>query len=407
METLKFLHITTHYPPAHLGGDARFVEYLSNELVTAGHEVHVFQNPSAFEFVRKQRVGDLGETTDAGVHRHLPSSPTSRMDILAALSLGNTASSRRMFENTVREVRPDVVHWHNTKGFFSTPLSSNSARMLFTAHDYYAVCPRYCLLRPGYRVCERPFLCQTCLLRWRKPPQLWRIGGRRVIRFPAGTVVISPSNFAARRLELDGVKVHSILRNFALDSANRMKGVRTWQSLIYVGLLERQKGILTLVDAFIKSRKKQDFGMWILGEGTQRTWIEKRIKEAGLNHRVRIPGFVPLQDAGHIFRESAAMVVPSESYENAPLSVLEAFSAGLPVIGSDIGGLPEILGSESGSSVFPPGDIERLAEVLVDLWNQRGTLPDRGRLARGVYDRLFNPKVHLARYFEIISENSS
>jgi len=407
METLKFLNITMNYPPAHFGGDARFVEYLSNELVRAGHEVHVFHNPSVFELLRKEKVANLEETTQAGVHRHVYRAKMPTLDALLALNFGNTNSSRHQLEQLLNEVRPDVVHWHNTKGFFGKPLPVKSPVALYTAHDYFAVCPRSALLRPGYRICRKPFLCQMCLLRWRKPSQLWRVGSRRTLQFPEGTAIISPSTFLAGVLERDGIKVDHILRSFVPDTRELVGERKPGKSLLYFGLLEKQKGVLTLLEAFDRSRKDHDFDLWIVGEGSLKDRIRSKVNELKLSDRVKVPGFTPLEGIAPILRESAAVVVPSENYENAPLAVLEAFSSGVPVIGSDIGGLPEILGPESGSVVFPPGDVNRLAEIMRNLWNQKGNLTELGRLARTTYERDFHPSVHLKKYMRIVSKGTS
>lgn len=403
METLKFLQVSTHFPPTHLGGDAKFVENLSNELARAGHEVHVLHNPSVFRYVRKRDSVDHVTTNPSGVHMHVPHTGTSKLDLLVSLGFGNSASTKRLFEDVLKDVKPDVVHWHNTKGFIASPLPSGQSQSLFTAHDYFVVCPRYCLLRPGYGVCESPLLCQTCLIGWKKIPELWRIGGRRVVRLPKDTIVITPSDFAGRRLEQDGVKVHHVLRNFALDSLREMGNTRAEKSLLYVGLLEKQKGVLTLVDAFTKSCSEHGFDLWMLGEGYLKKKIREVVDAAGLADRIHVPGFVPIDQSADILRDTAAMIVPSLSYENAPLAALEAFSASIPVIGSDIGGLPEILGSTSGSSTFPAGDSSRLAQEMKLLWNHRDQLPERRRLAREAYEREFSPRVHINRYLKIVS----
>ena len=131
METLKFLHVTMNYPPAHFGGDARFVEYLSNELIRAGHEVHVLHNPSVFELLRKKKAPDLDSVTQGGVRRHVHRPRMPRLDTLVALNFGSSVSSVDQYERLLKEVKPDVVHWHNTKGFLCRiHLSASTPRMI-------------------------------------------------------------------------------------------------------------------------------------------------------------------------------------------------------------------------------------------------------------------------------------
>jgi glycosyltransferase involved in cell wall biosynthesis len=400
MESLKFLMVSTHYPPAHMGGDAIFVEYLSNELVRAGHEVHVFHDPHVYALMRGH-LPNLDRVTPGGVHRATYKSAFGQTDPVLSLMFGRGPRSVRQFREIVDRLKPEVIHWHNTKGFIGRPVAIHDALSLYTAHDYYAVCPRSNLLRPGMKTCEHPFLCQSCLLRWGKPPQLWRACGNRVLKLPEEVVVISPSEFLAKRLAREGLKVDYVLRSLAPD-----RGVisprRGASRLVYLGTLEGTKGLMTLLEAFNISKDCQGFDLSIFGEGPQRTELESRMKTLGLEERVKLHGFVSLDKIKDTLSDAAASIVPAESYENAPLSAIEALSMGLPVIGTAIGGMPEILGSESGSVLIPPASPTRLADEIVNLWNNRGTLSERQAKARAVYDSFYSPEAHLKAYLGIV-----
>lgn len=405
MESLKFLMVSTHYPPAHLGGDARFVEYLSNELVKLGHEVHVLHSPYAFA-LQRGFLPDMPKTTADGVHIHTHLSAFGRVGPALGLVLGRSPGAARHFRETISMIRPEVTHWHNTKGFMGQPISSSSGSSLYTAHDYYAVCPKSNLLRPNMKPCETPLLCQSCLMLSRKPPQLWRAAGNRALNMPDGVRVIAPSMFLAKRLSTEGIRVDHILRNFSPDigiSASNEVASR----IIYLGILERFKGLMTLLDAFNISRDLQGFELSIFGEGSLRADLEKRTEALGLNGRVRIQGYAPLNEIRGTFCEAAAIVVPSESYENAPLVALEALSMGIPLLGSDIGGLPEILTPGSGSILVPPGNSVRLADEIVNLWNNREGLRERSAKARATYESLYSPIAHIKAYLKIVLESTT
>ena len=94
---------------------------------------------------------------------------------------------------------------------------------------------------------------------------------------------------------------------------------------------------------------------------------------------------------------SLAVVLPSEWYENAPMSVLESYALGKPLIGSDIGGIPELVKHDETGSLFPPGDVGRLAATLA----RYRDLPDRTvmgqvKTARELVSRHYT----IDRYFE-------
>lgn len=401
MESLKFLMVSTHYPPTHLGGDARFVEYLSNELVRSGHEVHVLHSPYAYALLGRS-VPRLDEVTAGGVRRHTYLPSTGRLDPLLSLAFGQGKGSVRRLQEICGEIKPDVVHWHNTKGFIGLPFATGRGASLYTAHDYYLVCPKGNLIRPGFRMCQDPILCHWCIMCSRKPPQLWRILGSRVANPPEGLAVISPSEFLARRLRRDGIRVDHILRSFVPDRGRLVHRERGVSRIVYLGALEMLKGPLTLLDAFSRCRDMQGFELSLFGEGTLRRVVTERVSALSLGDRVRVHGFVPLDELTGTLEETAAVILPSEMYENAPLVALEALSMGIPVIGSDIAGISEILRMDSGSTLFAPGDRDRLAHEIVALWDARGDMSEKRRKARETYEKRFSPDAHLKDYLSIV-----
>ena len=406
METLKFLMISSHYPPSHLGGDAVMVQYLSEELTLQGHEVHVMHNPAVYELVSKRSPLNNADTSSSLSPFVHGAAENSRLSVLAALTIDRSARSRAEVLDLAQQLKPDVVHWHNTNGFIGRPFIFHDAMTLYTAHDYYAVCPRSNLLRPDMSFCERPKLCQICLTRWKKPPQIWRIGSRRVIRFPEQMGVICPSDFMSRRLMRDGIATHHLLRNFVPDPAPRVSAETSTgnSSIAFIGMLEPHKGPRTLLEAFAVSSDRQGFRLHIVGEGSLRGELNGRVKALGLADRVSVPGFLPRSEVESIRRNSAAIVVPSEWPENAPLTALESLALGVPVLASDAGGLPEIVGSESGSMIFKAGDVENLVDCIVSLWQNRTHLREMKRKAREAYVNRFSPAVHVAQYLKIIHE---
>jgi glycosyltransferase involved in cell wall biosynthesis len=406
METLRFLMVSTHFPPQHLGGDAVFVEYLSRELIRRGHEVHVFHSPASYELLRDARPIVPDETADGGLKRHPYFSKLGRFYPVIELSLGFWGAAENRLKELTRDLKPDVVHWHNTKGFIGRPFASDGALCLYTAHDYTTVCPRSNLLRADMSICQTPKLCTVCHLKWRKPPQLWRAGKRRrVVSIPEQMKVLSVSDFVATRLGQDGIRVHKVIRGFVPDrGGNIRRDSSSPDTIVYLGLLEYHKGVLQLLDSFSKTRDEQGFRLAIIGEGTLKGELKRRIERHGLSDRVSIPGFIGREEVEATRRNAAVQIVPSVWYENAPSVILEAYSLGLPVLASDIGGLPEIVGPDSGSLLFPMGDVDRLARLMVDAWLTRDSLNDRRRMARRAYETRFSPDTHLNQYLRTISD---
>jgi glycosyltransferase involved in cell wall biosynthesis len=405
METLRFLMVSTHFPPYKMGGDANLVGYLAEELVRRGHEVHVAYNPSVYRILRGALPQGRNDAVpkDVTIHEFVPFA--ARPNLLLALTFGMDSRAKNWLESIANRSRFDVVHWHNTKGFVARPLAIGGSQSLYTAHDYYSVCPRSNLIRPGDKMCMNPEFCQFCLARWKKPPQLWRIGGRRVLRLPEGFKILCPSEYIANRLRTDGIDTHCVLRNFVPDPGESSSGIAARDdTIVFVGILERRKGPQTLLQAFIESKDDQHFKLVIAGEGPLKNALREKVRSSGVQDRISVPGFLSDADLEAVLRQASLMVVPSEWPDNAPLTTLEAFSFGVPVAGTKKGGLPEILTPESGSMLFEACNVRELSELLVSLWGDRQALRLRGRMARRTYEERFSPEVHLAEYMHIIGE---
>jgi glycosyltransferase involved in cell wall biosynthesis len=407
METLTFLMISTHFPPHHLGGDAVHVEYLAEELAERGHEVHIFFNPYVSKIIRNSSIQSV-ERGRVGISMHPLKSRWPKGNLVMALTLGSSAQARNQLSEVIREARPDVIHWHNTKGFIGTPQATHRTVNLYTAHDYFAVCPRSNLLRPDLSTCLDNRDCLFCHLRWHKPTPIWRYGPRKTISIDPEITVISPSEFLARRLDYEGVAVNRVVRNFVPDL--REEGVITdspENELVYVGMLEAHKGVLTMLQGFADSCDEHGFTLTVVGDGSTRTELEKLVGELRVENRVRMTGFISRDELNSIRRRAQYQIVPSEWPENAPLTVLESLSCGVPVIGSDAGGLPEIISDESGSMIFKAGSRNDFADTLRSAWNRIDDSGSARKRARQSYVAKYTPDVYMSNYFRLIKEDDA
>lgn len=381
-----------------------FVKYLAEELVRCGHEVHVFFNPGAYRLVRGGFPAGSSESTISGVNIHSHKSKHERAEPLVSLTTGISGHALEGFERIVRSVKPDVVHWHNTKGFVAVPVKIRNEVLIHTTHDYHSICPRSNLVRPEMDICENPRFCQLCLLRWKKPLQLWRIGNSRVLKFPDTLTVISPSRFVADRLGKDNVRVDRLLRNFVPDQLDsRAKQSKKRNLLLFLGMLESHKGPRRLIEAFHLCKNLQEFQIAIVGRGPIEHSLRKDVQDLRLENRVQLLGFIPRSEVTALLREAAALVIPSEWHENAPLVALEAFSMATPVLGSSFGGLPEILTPDAGSMVFRGKDTKDLSGKIMSLWERRDELESFGKMAREAYEKSYSPSAHIPAYIDIVN----
>ena len=132
--------------------------------------------------------------------------------------------------------------------------------------------------------------------------------------------------------------------------------------------LIKNKGLNYLIDAaeLIKPRvANKELRIIIIGDGEDREKLQKQIKSLGLEEGVFITGFVP--DARHYLKALDIFVLPSLK-EGLPYSVLEAMAAGLPIIASQIGGIPDLIEQDKEGLLVPPKDSTTLADIIIQLY---------------------------------------
>ncbi|WP_211435974.1 glycosyltransferase family 4 protein [Candidatus Kuenenia stuttgartensis] len=116
-------------------------------------------------------------------------------------------------------------------------------------------------------------------------------------------------------------------------------------SLVYFGRLAPEKGLYTLIKATKLLNTNRKVEVKIIGDGPIKGDLEEKAKSDGSNN-IQFPGYIKGEALYKEIKKCLAVVLPSEWYENNPMSVLEAFALGVPVIGAKIGGIPELVKEE-------------------------------------------------------------
>ena len=121
--------------------------------------------------------------------------------------------------------------------------------------------------------------------------------------------------------------------------------------VLYFGRVHRSKGILTLIEAAVPLT---DVPIYIVGDGEAMSEVQQIIEQNGCKH-IHLLGFKQGDELRELIRNSLCTVLPSEWYENCPMSVLESYAYGKPVIGADIGGIPELIVDGTDGFLVPSG----------------------------------------------------
>lgn len=167
----------------------------------------------------------------------------------------------------------------------------------------------------------------------------------------------------------------------------------------YVGRLDRQKGLRWLLDtAGGWLHRIPDCELLLVGEGPDRTVLERRRARLGLSGRVRFAGWRP--DVPEILAASHLLVLPS-IWEGMPNAVLQAMASRLPVLATDVEGVRELLGPGAASQVVPYGDTQALTEKLVTLATDRKLAAELGQKNRARAESQFAIDRMVAAYEEL------
>lgn len=296
----------------------------------------------------------------------------------AVLGDDTAAALRRV----LREFHPSVVHLHNIHSYLSPAVAREAkragCRVVWTLHDYKLICPAYSCLNRG-ATCERCFRHKRHILATRCFKQsiaastlAWleatRWSRHRLERWTDAWVC--PSEFMRHQMTAGGfnpAKMH-VINNFLdpdkLQVLTAGDAPQREPFLLYAGRLSAEKGVTTLLEAM---RRLPGLNLKLCGNGPLRRQLEAQY--AALPN-VEFLGQRQADDVARLQQSAAAVVVPSEWYENNPLSVIEAHCAGTPVVGADIGGIPELITPDNGI-IFPAGDGDALADALTRATSRR------------------------------------
>ena len=129
------------------------------------------------------------------------------------------------------------------------------------------------------------------------------------------------------------------------------------QYFLYFGRLSVEKGILTLIKAVENTSNL----LYIVGSGPCKEEIEQYLKEHNMTN-VKLLGFKSGQELIDVVGNARAVILPSEWYENGPYSAIESLQLGRPIIGSELGGIPELI--DGNGKIFNHGNVEELREIL-------------------------------------------
>lgn len=387
--------LTTFYPPYHFGGDAVYVQRLAHALADRGDRVTVVHCTDSHRILAHGAAVGPVETHEGVTVVSL----AGRLPLLSPLVTylsGRMALKARTLRALFASERFDVVHFHNISLLGASVLGLGTGVKLYTLHDQWLVCPMHVLWKDNREPCVTPS-CFRCGLAFRRPPQPWRATGLLEQQLAHVDRFVAPSDFTLdahreRGLELPA----SVVPSFVPDAAPSNDRARSASSFLYVGRLERIKGVETLIDAFATAPELQ---LVIAGTGTQEAALREQAADCG---NIAFVGRLDDTALGDLYYRSAALILPSTGYESGPLVIAEAFAHGTPVVGRRLGGVVAALEQSAGGFLYATND--ELVAILRRLAGDAALRAEAGAGARASYVEHHTVDAHLAALDEIVDD---
>jgi glycosyltransferase involved in cell wall biosynthesis len=213
-------------------------------------------------------------------------------------------------------------------------------------------------------------------------------------------VFISPSDFLAHKIREHGItKPIVTIPNFI--EPNQFHPCNNPDNyFILVGRLVKIKGVMTLLEAV--HRLGSNVELRIAGTGEMEDEMRTFVRENDLN--VKFLGHLDTPELVQVVQNALATVQPSEWYENYSMTVIESLACGTPVIGSNIGGIPEQIMDGQNGLLFEPGNAEHLASQMLYLLDNRDIAIEMGRVGRRQVESVNNPEVHYGQTIQLYDD---
>ncbi len=383
---MRILHLTHQYLPEYVGGVEFYTWGLAQQQASQGHSVAVFYPSAVSHSLQPELDGAVrvyrapaGERSRTAVFRHTFHHP----------------SLATAFATALQQEQPDMVHIQHLMGLpvnLVDQITAVQIPYVVALHDYWYLCANAQMLTNyDHTNCLGPrwwLNCARCALaRANHPHALPLIPAvmpvlayrhhltRRVLQNAAA--ITAPAEFVRQMHQQMGLPLEKIITlPYGIEVPEQMPP-RVWPRqglhLVYAGSIARQKGVHVLVEAF-NQLPHEGARLSVFGDTAVFPDYTTHLKTVATHPGITFNGRITRTQLWHALAEADALIIPTLWYEASPLIIREAHAAGVPVVGSDIGGLSETIHHQVNGILVPPGDVAALREVLYRFWQNPAEL---------------------------------
>ena len=330
----------------------------------------------------------------------------------------NTTWSKSSYNEVtllIKKFKPDIAHFHNTFPQLSPSVykacHDNGVPVVQTLHNYRIVCPGAMLLRDGkscelclngstvpfyslkYRCYRNSFTATSSLALMIARNRLTGTYKNFVTRY------IALTHFAKERFIRGGLPVELIAIKPNYLSNEVKVSFESEDYAVFVGRLSEEKGIKTLLDAW---SGVNNLKLKVLGDGHLRKELEDLSNKSNID--IEFLGFRTQEEVLDIVKNAMIQIIPSECYEGFPMSVLEAFACGTPIIASRLGSLQEIISDGQTGVLFEAMNSSDLLVKVRELMNDHDKRMRLALNARKVFDKEYSQEVNFETLMDIYND---
>jgi len=394
---MKICLISAFYNPYIRGGAEIYVERIANRLIKDNEIIIITTKPytgySSFKptleiqnNIKIYRFYPLNIYYGLNFHKK----PSFIKPIWHLIDLWNP-HTYFVVKEIIKKEEPDVIHTHNLRNLSTSAFSaiaSTNIPHIHTIHDYVLM-NRWNLLRNMKIVTKFDFFDKQYM---------------KIMKHLTSStdIALAPSQFVldmhTKNEYFSNSKCIKLPLGIELSDEKNEKIYETID-ILYVGGLSRHKGVHILINAF-KNLKQKNIKLHIVGKGADE---EEFKKIAGSDKRIIFHGFVPDEELMRLYQKANVTVVPSIWYDNSPMVIYESLMNGTPVIGSRIGGIPELVEEGYNGFLFEAGNVDELREILENLIKNPSELK---RLEEGAFESVkkYEMDEHIRKLEELYRE---
>ena len=319
--------------------------------------------------------------------------------------------ARKKMDQFLRDYTPDVAQFHIFQHQISVstfgPLRKRGIPIILTVHDLKPMCGNYKMYADG-QVCEA---CKggkhiNCVKKRCNDGSL----GKSLINtvemyfhqargyYDWVDQYITVSKFYRDKMIEWGFPESQVtyLPNY-IDFEKVPSGTGTGKHVLFLGRLSQEKGVEQILS---EARQNSDIPHVIAGTGPAEEGLRQEAARLGVNN-VEFVGFQTGEALQQLIMDSRVTLIPSIWYENCPMSVLESFAYGKPVVGSRIGGIPELIDEGVDGATFAVGNTNEFAQAVRTFWDDPAFAAEAGQAGKAKVEQRFNKQAHYDALMDI------